>query len=223
MRIRIVFTFFLLTCSLHTFGQLVQDAQLWKGLILEKKFLDERIKLSFNEEVRLVQNFSAVGNAYTDVIGEYNFTKRLSLGAGYRYAVRPEVNIHRVYSDFTWQPKIKGRIGINLRTRFQYDWSPVSERTMIRPKIQLSYNIEGTKLEPYLGVEPFFRIRRDVELSGYRLMGGVRYPLRKKVELRAGYIWDMETDEINLPLAHVFLVRVVVDLDKGSDKDESEK
>jgi|GEM_PF-1307343 hypothetical protein len=201
-------------------AQIVSDAQLWKGVVLQKSFWKERVIVSLNEEVRLVQNFSTVGNAYTDLLAEYQIIKPLRAGIGYRYSIRPEINTNRLYTDLSWDPKEIGRLTIDFRTRFQMDWSPVDRKNTFRQRMQFRYNLPKTKIEPFVSLEPFFRAGPSFTFSSFRWMAGIRAPLNKKVDLRLGYAWDEETDEAVSDLSHVFTVRINVTLDKSEDSKE---
>jgi hypothetical protein len=203
-------------------AQVQKDAQLWKGLVLQKTFLNNRLQFSLNEEVRLRNNFSEVRNSFTDLSLHYKLRKRLAIGLGYRYSIRPDVNVHRLYSDLTWRPKLKkSRFGIVLRTRLQQDRDRFDIETTLRPRLWVDYNLPKTKLEPYVAVEPFFRLQKAGNFDHYRLYAGVKYPLRKKVELRGGYIFAQDIDGVNREQDHIFMIRVTIDLDKDDGKEDN--
>ena len=207
--------------ALPMHGQVQQDAQLWKGLVLQKTLLHKRLQLSLNEEVRLRDNMSTVRTSFTDLSAHYRVLKRLSVGLGYRYAVRPDINSHRLYSDVTWRPKLKGRFGIVLRTRLQHDRDRLDQDLTLRPRLLIDYNLPKTKLEPYVAAEPFFRLDQQGNFDHFRLYGGLKYPLRKKVELRLGYIYARDIDGAGRELDHVWMVRVTIDLDKDDDDENA--
>src|SRR5687768_11202671 len=60
------------------------DAGLWGSINLEKK-LTKKWSLHFSEELRLNENFSELGTAYTELTGEYRINKILSVSGGYRF------------------------------------------------------------------------------------------------------------------------------------------
>lgn len=201
-------------------AQVQKDAQLWKGLVLQKTFLDNRIQLSLNEEVRLRNNMSEVRTSFTDVSLYYKLHKRWAAGLGYRYSVKPDLNGHRLYGDLVWKPKIKGPLGLTIRTRVQHDFDRLDQGTTLRPRLWLDYNLPKTKLEPYVGAEPFFRLDEAANFDQFRLYAGLKYPLRKKVELRLGYIMAQDIDGAAREQDHSLMVRVTIDLDKDNNKDE---
>lgn len=204
----------------HVGAQAIQDLQLWQGLIVQKTFFQGKLQASLTEEVRLKNNLAEVGNAYTDLSLHYRLVKRLNLGAGYRYSIRPEVNTHRIYTDLTFRPKFESRFSLTLRTRLQHDRNPVETDTYLRPRLNVFYNIKGTKLEPFVGAEPFLFLHGANSLvDSYRIYAGLRYPLRKKVELRLGYILDQELQDPTPSRNHVLSLRFTLDLDTDEAKD----
>lgn len=203
-------------------AQVQKDAQLWKGLVLQKTFMHNRLQLSLNEEVRLRNNMSTLRNSFTDMSLHYKLLKRLAVGAGYRYSIKPDINSHRVYGDVTWRPKLKGRFGMVLRTRLQHDFDRLDTDLTLRPRLWFDYNLPKTKLEPYVAVEPFFRVDEGWNIDHLRFYGGLKYPLRKKVELRCGYILAQDIDGAAREQSHVFMVRVTIDLDKDNDKEDND-
>lgn len=218
-RLRICLLLLLVTVSLAGMAQ-EKDFQLWKGLILEKSLMAGKLQLNLNEEVRLVNNASDVGKAFTDISAHYKFIKGLSIGGGYRYMVERDVNVHRLYSDLTWSPKMKGRLDFAFRARYQMDMTPLANEGVLRFRATASYNVKGTKVLPFLGVEPWIDMGGDV-VTGYnqlRSTAGFTYPLRKKVELRVAYIMDYELGTLTPDQDHALYLRVTVDLDKKDEE-----
>lgn len=208
--------------ALPSFAQ-QKDMQLWKGLVLQKSILKGKLQFSLNEEVRLVGNISEVGNAFTDVSAHYKFIKSLSLGGGYRYMVKQEVNEHRIYTDLSWRPQFESRLKVTLRTRLQYDTHPLESETLLRPRLNLSYNIKDFKASPFAGVEPFFGMWGGaITMNQLRMTAGVTYPIRKKVDLRAAWVLDLDTEVQQGDQDHAIVVRITVDLDKDDDKNDTQ-
>jgi hypothetical protein len=200
------------------------DFQLWKGIVLQKSLIDGKLQFSLNEEVRLVNNASDVGNAFTDLSLHYKPIKAFSLGGGYRYSVRRLVNVHRLYADLNFSQKVGERLKINLRGRYQFDMTPFEKSGTARLRLNLNYNLPKTKIEPYLNAEPWLDVGGDtrVQWNQFRAALGIMYPLRKKIQLRAGYQIDYELGTANPDKEHVLLLRLTFDLDKKEDEDKSD-
>jgi hypothetical protein len=98
-------------------------------------------------------------------------------------------NRHRYYLQLTGKVDI-GRLSISLREKFQstyidkdvkgFDYSP---ENYLRSKLQIAWDIQNSKLEPYASAEMISQLNNPDgnEIDNMRYTLGVEFPLAKKL------------------------------------------
>jgi hypothetical protein len=170
------------------------DYGTWLGFNVSKE-LSRKFDLEFEEEVRIFQQFSEINRFATSIGGSYSFNKYLKAGAGYTWIYRHDVNDsfwenrHRYYLQLTGKVDI-GRLSISLREKFQstyidkdvkgFDYSP---ENYLRSKLQIAWDIQNSKLEPYASAEMISQLNNPDgnEIDNMRYTLGVEFPLAKKL------------------------------------------
>ncbi|MBL0072094.1 MAG: DUF2490 domain-containing protein [Bacteroidetes bacterium] len=69
----------------------VNDAGLWTSINLEKK-ITKKIAVDLSQEFRFNENISELGSFFTEISAQYKLHKNLSIGAGYRFINKRELD-----------------------------------------------------------------------------------------------------------------------------------
>lgn len=145
--------------------------ELWLGVGVQgraPKFLKDalgdhykRIRLSGELGYRSADNFFAGRQLYTDLGVRYKLNDWLSLGTEYRYAARiGNADRHRIGFQARAGHKV-GRFDLGYRFTWQRNYLERDrQRTLLRNRFSVGYNIRKWKLDPEFSVEFFTRTDR---------------------------------------------------------------
>jgi hypothetical protein len=181
----------------------VNDAQLWLKAGIEKRITPD-LAASFTEEVRLVENITEAGLAYTDLGISYRLGKRFKLSAAYRFSKKRRLDdsyesFNGFYFDASYREKISALTSI-IRLRFQSRYGEVASspeaaipRDKLRARLTLKYDLRK-KYEPYVYAEAFFRLNDPARLpfNQIRLCGGVEYTFNRMHMIDLYYLVQRE-------------------------------
>lgn len=161
------------------------------------KDLTKRLELEFEEEVRIVRDFGKISRFGTSAGLSYQLANFLKAAAGYEWLYRHDINDdlwdnrHRVYFQLVAKAKL-GRIDVSLKEKFQstyinedikgFDYSP---ENYLRSRLQVAWDIKGSKMEPYASVEMHNQLNNPDgnSIDDWRYTAGVEFPLAKKLDL----------------------------------------
>ena len=174
-----------------------QDFQLWSKLELTYK-AHKKVSLALSEGFRLRENASLPSKSFTNLSLAYKHSKRLRLAAGYRFIQTFDLDQsislrHRYYADAVLRLK-KKRWQWAYRARFQHQVGLNHQETYHRGRINLSYNLRKTPLDPFAAVEAFYDFDNKLDKTRYTL--GLSYPITKTMETRCYY---RVQHELNVP------------------------
>lgn len=135
----------------------------WIEFEISKKIVKD-LDFSFIPEVRFNNDFS-VDEYILEGKLNYELFKFFEIGGSYRYntEVKEKGNeiSHSAVLDLTGKTDFD-RFDASLRTRFTNDSDGDELRTFyFRPRAKLSYNIKGSKLEPYTSYELFMNLKEN--------------------------------------------------------------
>jgi hypothetical protein len=172
----------------------------------------KRIRLSGQLGYRSADNFFAGRQLYSDVAVRYKLTDWLSVASEYRYAVRVgSANRQRIGFQARAGHKV-GRFDLDYRFTWQRNYLERDrQRTLLRNRFGVGYNIRKWKLDPEFSVEFFTRTDRG---DGWFLLG-TRYKLGTDWELAKGHtigpnlIYDRD-GRVNAPVN-----RIIFSIDYG--------
>jgi hypothetical protein len=181
----------------------VNDAGLWTSVNLEKK-LSRKVSLHFTEELRFNENISELGMFFSELTGEYRFSKVLSVSGGYRFINKRSLDDsyskrHRYLFNLNVKEKV-GDLGLNLRIRYQSQYADVESSpdgmvpsNYVRPKLTLKYDL-NKKYTPWAYGELFVNVNRadGMLLDNYRVGAGFEYEFSKRSSLELGYLVNGE-------------------------------
>lgn len=186
-------------------SNVTSDLELWSSLGIEKK-LGNKWKLSFEEEFRFTQDISRFDIYLSDLGVNYKLNKNFSLGANYRFYSNKDKdgdfnNAHRLSAKLNCGFKIE-RFKLDYRLQFQNkdeDFFKGSSNAVynLRNRLTATYNIKGTKLEPYVQTELFSRFEKDEEayFNKVRWTIGLNYSLSKKSDVNIFYRLNNELNQ----------------------------
>lgn len=198
--------FTLLTLTFFAKAQ-VNDAGLWAGITIEKKFT-QRLSLSVTEEIRLEDNFYEIGTIFTDAGLTYKFTDNVRLSGNYRFIQRRADEGYynyrnRYYSDLIIRQKLSKKLLFINRIRVQtqnvfYSGEEDDERNLIREMVTIRLQTEK-KYKPYIAGEILYRLSNDIlgkgEFDEIRTRAGIDYQFDIKSSVDLFYLIKRELND----------------------------
>ena len=129
-------------------------------------------------------------------------------------------NRHRVTASIQASMEL-GRFKISLREAYQYthtdsaeyskdkyrfkndawtvttepDGKPASDKTILRSKINIDYNIPNWKYDPFVSYELFNSINDSFKSEKSRITAGVEFSFNKKHNFEVAYMWQNQHDD----------------------------
>lgn len=168
----------------------INDAGLWLSAALEKK-LNQRASLQLKQGLRMYENFTEVGQTYTDLSFSYMLYKGLTASVAYRFSQAKQIDNryslrHRAALDIAYRYKYKRLIFI-FRERFQFQYRNVGTsetgnvpRLYLRTKFTLKYDLKR-KITPYVAVEMYNPLNNPKRewIDRMRYRAGLEYEINK--------------------------------------------
>ena len=190
-----------------------KDAGLWTGIKINYD-ITTKLGFSFEEEVRLFDNFSKLDKYYSELGLSFEVNEFIEIGAYYRFASikNPDVNYshyHRFHSEIILNSDLK-RYNFSFRSRFQTKYTDpyVSDngkipRDYLRNKISVSYNIRKSPITPFACYEIFYQLNNQygnvIDKSWFTL--GMKYRFKNRDRISVFYRLSQEynvADPLNL-------------------------
>ena len=199
-RLLLVISFLLVSACAWADDVFVQDFRSRASLSLNYKPIKE-ITLNWTEEARFKNNSSKFDRLYSGLGVTYNAHKNFSMGAIYEFQVLQKSKDHfqlRHRAKFFLQPNIGfGRFNLSLREMGQMTYSSAIEWEL-RSRLKLNYSFMDKHLKPYVSVEMYNPLKKNVN----------QYNWVSKVAYRAGLEWKI--DSINgLEIYYMFEHEVI--------------
>lgn len=153
----------------------------------------KKLKLTFMPQLRFDEHFS-LDKYLFEGEAEYKVLKFLELGATYRFVVNPrdtkDTEYFNRYGFSATAKKEFGRFEPALRLRYSnYADDDVSDKSFMRYKAALKYDIPDCKLTPFVAAELFQQFDGG-DLYKMRYSTGLDYKLFKKNYLGVSYKFD---------------------------------
>ena len=161
------------------------DVKIWTGVFMNQSIaenLDATIKMSYYTRSNLYSP------RFSDVGLRYNFHKKMSVGAFYRFSKYFKTDERRMYLELTDKLPIlasgKGII-IQPRLRWQQKINPINnlKEQHIRPRIVIKSKMLDIPIQPFIAAEAFF-CYEPVIVDKYRITSGFDYALNENYTLR---------------------------------------
>ena len=199
-RLLLVISFLLVSACAWADDVFVQDFRTRASLSLNYKPIKE-ITLNWTEEARFKNNSSKFDRLYSGLGVTYNAHKNFSMGVAYEFQVIQKAEDYfqlRHRAKFFLQPNIGfGRFNLSLREMGQMTYSSAIEWEL-RSRLKLNYSFMDKHLKPYVSVEMYNPLKKNVN----------QYNWVSKVAYRAGLEWKI--DSINgLEIYYMFEHEVI--------------
>ena len=201
---RLFTTLLFLFCGIYinSFAQ-VNDAGLWTSIDVSKK-LAGGFNASLSEEIRLNENVSEVGTAFTEIGITHKIIKRMTGGISYRFIQSRRLDDsysirHRLNVDVAYRIKFK-MISATVRERFQSQVKNVQSSddgsipvNYLRNKVTFKYDT-NKKYTPWISFEAFLQLNNPEgnEFDNLRYSAGFDYKFNKKNSISLFYLINQE-------------------------------
>ncbi len=202
---RIIISIFVLISAGYLYAQ-ESDFGIWLEIDASHKLV-KNLDLNLSGEIRTYDNSSKVRQVFGEGGLEYSISKKLSLAGNYRLISRREDDGY-----FYWRHRISGDLQMKLpvsrldflarlrlqRTTRTYieDEEDLNAAYVWRLRLKTRYNTKGFPVNPWLYYESFSPAFSGDGLSieKYRIALGADISLKKKMELRAGYFYQYDSE-----------------------------
>ena len=187
--------------------KVIRDLRFNGEIGVEKTFF-RNWEIGVESILKLEKNVSRIDEIDCDISVDYSPFKFLSFGLGYRLAFNQKRDStyekkHRYFAQAEFDQKIK-RFKIDYRFRyqninddfFQYEQDQPS-KNILRNRLQLSYNIRKSPVEPFTYAELYGLLMLNEDFaSKIKLALGIRYNLKKYGEVKIYYRIDRELSSL---------------------------
>ncbi len=174
----------LIVSNLFAQDVFVQDFRTRFSLSLNYKPIKE-ITLNWTEEARFKNNSSKFDRLYSGLGITYNAHKNFSMGAIYEFQVLQKSVDHfqfRHRVKFVVQPNVSfGRFNLSLREMPQMTYSNAVDWEL-RSRLKLNYSFMNKHLKPYISVEMYNPLKKNVGKDWL-----------SKMNYRAGLEWKIDS------------------------------
>ena len=183
-RLLLLISFVLVASNLFAQDAFVQDFRTRFSLSLNYKPIKE-ITLNWTEEARFKNNSSKFDRLYSGLGITYNAHKNFSMGAIYEFQVLQKSVDHfqfRHRVKFVVQPNVNfGRFNLSLREMPQMTYTDYVDWTL-RSRLKLNYSFMNKHLKPYVSVEMYNPLKKNVGKDWL-----------SKMNYRAGLEWKIDS------------------------------
>jgi hypothetical protein len=222
--IKILAISILFFCTQKVYGQ-YNDARLWLSANVQKK-LNRKTSLLFSESVRMYENYSQLGQVYSDFGLRHKLSKNWRIAVHYRYSKRRQNvvsnknigdeifrNGHRFYADIIYKHKVGNMLDFSFRGRYQRQYiDPFTSLRGNRPKshlrLKLTMNIDfGKRYKPYVAGELYYQLSNTVYKNRFdrtRYFAGILYDIDKRKQIDIHYML-IRGYNINVPIRYYVL------------------
>ena len=183
-RLLLLISSILIVSNLFAQDVFVQDFRTRFSLSLNYKPIKE-ITLNWSEEARFKNNSSKFDRLYSGLGITYNAHKNFSMGAIYEFQVLQKSVDHfqfRHRVKFVVQPNVSfGRFNLSLREMPQMTYTDYVDWTL-RSRLKLNYSFMNKHLKPYVSVEMYNPLKKNVGKDWL-----------SKMNYRAGLEWKIDS------------------------------
>ncbi|HIB31572.1 MAG TPA: DUF2490 domain-containing protein [Candidatus Marinimicrobia bacterium] len=167
------------------------DNESWTSIGFEKK-LPYKLKLEFEQELRLKDQISTFKQTFSDISLSYKVFDGLRIQIPYRYIVYKDKIKQRLSFSGSYRYSFKP-VDLKYRIKFQRTYEDKeSTDDLIRKKFSVEYKL-GKKVEPYISGELFHPYNGEPkQLDEYRISFGLTVDIMKKNSIKIFYIFKKE-------------------------------
>ncbi len=225
-----------------------KDALLWTGVGLDLD-INKQFSVGYESCLRMNQNMTNLQNFYNEFSLGYDpgIVKGLDFAVKYRlsrkdrgpyYAFENRFNLDASYAyklediGLTFSVRARYQVAFNRLGTINNDIFPKTQHSA-RFRLKVAYrNPEFKRIQPFVSAEPFVALKPKNQfssLNAYRLTGGIKFDLPKRLELEVYYILEKNFRSVplknyiyGLQLTYVFKNPLIKEKSVESDVD-SEK
>ena len=218
----------LMTGIAMTSSSQTPDFGLWNEVGVSKK-INDTISVFLDAEFRLRNELKTVNKFQTTLGLDYKLNKFFKVGTSYTlinyYHPGNKSHDYKNYWETRHRLNLFGegeyeikRFTFTLKERLQATYrmldsvsdAKVNPKFIARTKLTVSYNIRKLPIEPYATCELFHVLNGPdkMTIEEFRLGGGVKYKVSKKLSLKAGYIYSNEIDPEEGELSNVATIGI---------------
>ena len=197
------------------------DFQTW-GDIAAKYKINKKFRLNAELGIRTRENSQLLKQQYAEIGLKYRIKKRINAGIKYRYSnysILHKTSSQRLNLDLEYSFKKWGRTRLTIRERYQYEWLVFRNITNydeinLRSRVDLSYDIRKTKIEPFFSVEHYLSLegKKHGLTTQMRWTLGFDMPVNKWSDISVSYRVQQQLNNSNPLRAYIFILSYVVDL-----------
>lgn len=206
---RCIFIFLLWICFSPCGTAQQNDAEVWTGASINQR-ITKNLSGSFEEQLRLNDNVSAVKNLFSEIGLAYIWNKYVKITGNYRFSNRTLQNGniafgHRFHGDIRLRYKAKPVI-FYLRTRAQTE-SKTTRNGAVRDyynrnKLQIKLDLDR-RVRPYISSEVYFDINLG-DFNKVRYTTGLDFDLKNRMEVTVFYRLQREFNMENPTYSYIF-------------------
>jgi hypothetical protein len=185
------------------------DARLWLSANVQKK-LNTKTSLLFTEGLRFYENYSQLGQIYSEFGLKHKISENWRIAIYYRYSRRRQNvvsdnnigdeifrNGHRFYADIIYKHELNNILDFTFRGRYQKQYiDPFSSLRGSTPRKHLRFKITmnidlGKRYKPYLAGELYYQLSNSVNKNRFdrtRYYAGFIYDIDKRKQIDFHYI-----------------------------------
>ena len=164
------------------------DFQIWNSISIKKK-ITKKNSLYFKFGLRFRENSTLKSKDFLDIKYKKTISKLVSWSIGYRavldYDIYSEMTVKQRFSSDFYLSKKRKRYYFNLRNRLLTQGEHNNYKNLFRQRIQVSYNLRKTKLEPSISYEYFYGFSKKIDKTRINL--SLSYPLYKNLDFGIGF------------------------------------
>ena len=183
-----------------------RDAGLWTSVNLEVKLV-KSLSATVSEELRLNENVTELGVAFTDLGLSYKLNKHFQISANYRFIQKHRSDNyysfrHRYYVDVKYSRKLKP-FELSFRSRLQDQYADIGRAAdggvpeyYLRNKLSMKWDTKKA-YSPYVSMELFSPLNypRSYLFNNIRIAAGAEYAFSKHHKIDLYY---MNQKELNV-------------------------
>lgn len=204
----------------YSFSQVTSDAKLWTGISVIKKI--NNFELSFNEELRLHENFSTINKVFSEFGIAYKINNFLAISGNYRFNRKNNYELGGFYTnqrfnvDVSYKHKFN-KFKFSYRTRLQHkiDYNKKTPynltKTYSRNKFSIKYKLSNVVV-PFLSYEFFYQFNNQNIINRNRIALGSSLKINDTNSLKLFYMFEDKFNVKKLRYNHIWGINYVINI-----------
>lgn len=192
-------------------GVQVHDAELWTGIEISRELKND-VDFSLAQQIRFNSNLQRFKSTFSQATFSFRLSRiseRLKFSTSLRYIYSfSRKRVWRPIANLSMQVVKNDYVKLTVRTRIQkdllrFDSEQFDSDFYLRNKATLVFNRK--KLKPYIGTEIYYNNDNKArELDQFRILAGFELKVKKRQDIKFGYLYKEEFNVTNPTTAHIF-------------------